>query len=53
MPGLDDARLYLCTDSRSRTGDLAEFLDAVLSNGVDVVQLREKGLEAREEIRLL
>jgi thiamine-phosphate pyrophosphorylase len=53
VPGLDDARLYLCTDSRSRTGDLAEFLDAVLANGVDVVQLREKGLEAREEIRLL
>jgi thiamine-phosphate pyrophosphorylase len=53
VPGLDDALLYLCTDSRSRTGDLAEFLDAVLANGVDVVQLREKGLEAREEIRLL
>ena len=50
---LADARLYLCTDSRSRTGDLAEFLDAVLANGVDVVQLREKGLEARAELRLL
>jgi thiamine-phosphate pyrophosphorylase len=48
-----DARLYLCTDSRSRTGDLEQFLDAVLSNGVDVVQLREKGLEARDEIGLL
>ena len=48
-----DARLYLCTDSRSRQGDLEQFLDAVLANGVDVVQLREKGLEAREEIRLL
>jgi thiamine-phosphate pyrophosphorylase len=48
-----DARLYLCTDSRSRTGDLEEFLDAVLANGVDVVQLREKGLEARAELRLL
>ena len=47
------ARLYLCTDSRSRTGDLADFLDTVLANGVDVVQLREKGLEAREEMRLL
>ncbi|MGN6609532.1 MAG: thiamine phosphate synthase [Jatrophihabitans sp.] len=47
------ARLYLCTDSRSRTGDLEEFLDAVLANGVDVVQLREKGLEARDELRLL
>ena len=53
MPDLESARLYLCTDSRSRTGDLAEFLDAVLANGVDIVQLREKGLEAREEMRLL
>jgi thiamine-phosphate pyrophosphorylase len=50
---LADARLYLCVDSRSRHGDLAEFLDVVLGNGVDVVQLREKGLEAREELRLL
>ncbi|WP_375483003.1 thiamine phosphate synthase [uncultured Jatrophihabitans sp.] len=50
---LQDARLYLCTDSRSRTGDLADFLDTVLRNGVDVVQLREKGLEARDELRLL
>lgn len=53
MPTLADARLYLCTDSRSRTGDLEGFLDAVLSAGVDIVQLREKGLEARTEIRLL
>ncbi len=53
MPDLAAARLYLCVDSRSRQGDLAEFLDTVLGNGVDVVQLREKGLEAREEIRLL
>jgi thiamine-phosphate pyrophosphorylase len=53
VPDLHDARLYLCTDSRSRTGDLADFLDTVLGNGVDVVQLREKGLEALEEIRLL
>jgi thiamine-phosphate pyrophosphorylase len=50
---LHDARLYLCTDSRARTGDLENFLDAVLRNGVDVVQLREKGLEARIEMRLL
>ena len=46
---LEDARLYLCTPSRP---DLPEFLDAVLSGGVDVVQLREKGLEARQEIAL-
>jgi thiamine-phosphate pyrophosphorylase len=47
------ARLYLCTDARAATGDLAQFLDAVLAAGVDVVQLREKGLEARAELRLL
>jgi thiamine-phosphate pyrophosphorylase len=50
---LDSARLYLCTDGRQRQGDLAGFLDAVLANGVDIVQLRQKGLEAREELRLL
>ncbi|HET9171503.1 MAG TPA: thiamine phosphate synthase [Actinospica sp.] len=53
MPDLADARLYLCTDARTRTGDLADFLEAVLGAGVDVVQLREKGLEARAEIALL
>jgi len=47
------ARLYLCTDGRRRQGDLAHFLDAVLAGGVDIVQLREKGLEAGEELALL
>ena len=46
---LADARLYLCTPDRP---DLAEFLDAVLSGGVDVVQLREKNVEARRELAL-
>jgi thiamine-phosphate pyrophosphorylase len=50
---LADARLYLCTDSRRSKGDLAQFLDAVLGAGVDIVQMREKGLEAREELALL
>ena len=50
---LAEARLYLCTDGRRRQGDLAEFLEAVLAGGVDIVQLREKGLEAREELALL
>ena len=50
---LAGARLYLCTDSRARQGDLEQFLDAVLGAGVDIVQLREKGLEARDELRLL
>ena len=44
------ARLYLCTPDRP---DLATFLDAVLAGGVDVVQLREKGIEARRELELL
>lgn len=50
---LAEARLYLCTDSRARQGDLEQFLDAVLAAGADIVQLREKGLEARDELRLL
>ena len=47
---LSDARLYLCTDARKRQGDLPQFLDAVLSSGVDIVQLRDKGMEAAEEL---
>jgi thiamine-phosphate pyrophosphorylase len=47
---LAGARLYLCTPDRP---DLADFLDEVLAGGVDVVQLREKGIEARRELELL
>jgi thiamine-phosphate pyrophosphorylase len=50
---LASARLYLCTDARQDHGDLARFLDAVLAAGVDIVQLRQKGLEAAEELRFL
>ncbi|MGW5353219.1 thiamine phosphate synthase [Streptomyces sp. NPDC004031] len=50
---LADARLYLCTDARQRRGDLAEFADAALAGGVDVIQLRQKGIEAREELAAL
>jgi thiamine-phosphate pyrophosphorylase len=50
---LATARLYLCTDARQGHGDLARFLDAVLGSGVDVVQLREKNLEAGQELRFL
>lgn len=66
MPGLDaearrarlaDARLYLCTDARRSRGDLAEFADAALAGGVDILQLRDKGddgpLEARQELAAL
>ncbi|WP_300611744.1 thiamine phosphate synthase [Trebonia sp.] len=47
------SRLYLCTDGRRASGDLVPFLDAVLAGGVDIIQLREKGLEAGEELALL
>ena len=50
---LSDARLYLCVDARERHGDLPAFLDAVLSNGVDIVQLRQKGIEAKQELAAL
>ena len=50
---LADARLYLCTDARKRQGDLPRFLDAVLGGGVDIVQLRDKGMEAAEELEHL
>ncbi|GAB3579912.1 thiamine phosphate synthase [Amycolatopsis endophytica] len=51
---LDVARLYLCTGDRP---DLAEFADAALAGGVDIVQLRDKRegapLEARQELAAL
>ncbi|MFE0026045.1 thiamine phosphate synthase [Amycolatopsis sp. NPDC059021] len=54
---LADARLYLCTDARTARGDLAEFADAALAGGVDIVQLRDKTggapLEAKQEISAL
>ncbi len=50
---LASALLYLCTDGRQRQGDLSGFLDRVLGAGVDIVQLRQKGLEAADELRLL
>jgi thiamine-phosphate pyrophosphorylase len=59
VPGLDgnlirqrlaDATLYLCTPNRP---DLAEFADAALAGGVDIIQLRDKSLEAKQEIEAL
>jgi thiamine-phosphate pyrophosphorylase len=56
------AQLYLCTDARRERGDLAEFVDAALAGGVDIIQLRDKGspgeqrfgpLEARQELEAL
>jgi thiamine-phosphate pyrophosphorylase len=42
---LSGRRLYLCTPDRP---DLADFVAACIAGGVDVVQLREKHLEARD-----
>ena len=62
MPGLSgdlirkrlaDARLYLCTDARTDRGDLAEFADAALAGGVDIIQLRDKTIEAKQELAAL
>jgi len=47
------ARLYLCTDTRRDRGDFLEFLEAVCAGGVDIIQLREKALEARAELAAL
>ena len=45
------ARLYVVTDARQDRGDLPEFLDAILSAGVAVVQLRDKDAEAGDLVR--
>lgn len=59
---LRSASLYLCTDARRERGDLAEFADAALAGGVDIIQLRDKGsagekrfgpLEAKGELSAL
>lgn len=47
------ARLYLCTDARDRQGDFSEFCEAALAGGVDMIQLRQRGLEPSREVELL
>ena len=47
------ARLYLCTGARQDRGDFADFVDAAFAGGVDIIQLRDKSLEAAEELELL
>jgi thiamine-phosphate pyrophosphorylase len=49
---LEASRLYLVTDGRGGGAALRDFLDAVLDAGVDIVQLREKELEARPLLEL-
>ncbi|HKU32072.1 MAG TPA: thiamine phosphate synthase [Arthrobacter sp.] len=47
------ARLYLCTDARKEQGDFEQFVDAAFQGGVDIIQLRDKSIEAAEELELL
>lgn len=52
-PGITSARLYLCTDARKERGDFADFLRAAYAGGVDIIQLRDKNIDAAEELELL
>ncbi|KIC68455.1 thiamine-phosphate pyrophosphorylase [Pseudarthrobacter phenanthrenivorans] len=45
--------MYLCTDARRDRGDFAGFVDAAFAGGVDIIQLRDKAIEAAEELDLL
>ena len=44
---LGDRNLYLCTPDRP---DLERFLEACITGGVDIVQLRDKDLDARPRL---
>lgn len=46
---LETSKLYLCTGIRDGGDDLARFLDAVLSAGVDIVQMREKSRSPEDQ----
>ncbi|MBG6215192.1 thiamine-phosphate pyrophosphorylase [Cryobacterium sp. CAN_C3] len=50
---LDQVQLYLCTNARKTENDFPSFLDAAFAGGVDVIQLRDKSIEAAEELELL
>jgi thiamine-phosphate pyrophosphorylase len=47
------SRLYLCTDARTEQGDLADFLEAAFSGGVDIVQIRQKEMRPEAELEAL
>jgi thiamine-phosphate pyrophosphorylase len=48
---LADARLYLVSPSMMRAGSLADLTPELVAAGVDMIQLREKELEAGEVLR--
>ncbi|WP_058955738.1 thiamine phosphate synthase [Kocuria rhizophila] len=50
---LRDARLYVCVTARRERGDLRDFLHTAYEGGVDIIQLRDKTLEAAAEIEAI
>lgn len=50
---LKQARLYVCTDTRARQRDFDDFVTAALAGGVDLLQIREKGLAPEQELEFL
>ncbi|MEA2509291.1 MAG: thiamine-phosphate pyrophosphorylase [Actinomycetota bacterium] len=49
---LSEARLYLVTPAKLRAGSLVELIPDLVTAGVDIIQLREKELEAGAVLRL-
>lgn len=49
---LESARLYLVSPAQMKAGDLADLIPALADAGVDIVQLREKEMEAADLIRV-
>lgn len=52
MSGIGGARLYLVAGERLAAGRLADLVPELAAAGVDVVQLREKEMEAGEVLRI-
>jgi thiamine-phosphate pyrophosphorylase len=50
---ISDAKLYLCTDARVAQGDFQNFCKKVFAGGVDIIQLRDKSIDAAAELRVL
>lgn len=50
---LATSRLYLCTDARQERGDFKEFVEAAFRGGVDVIQLRDKKIDALAQFAVL
>jgi thiamine-phosphate pyrophosphorylase len=51
--GLQSSRLYLCTDARQDRDDFRAFVAAAFRGGVDIIQLRDKTIDAVTEMSVL